>query len=562
MRRIRWQVILLVVGVVLVLGVAICQFLPRSSQPAIESRPLDPTQNVYTEAIVGQPAAVNPLLATSQADRDLVALIYSGLTRLDDYGQPIPDLAQGWRVSKDGLTYTFDLRQDVTWHDGEPFTSADVDFTMRLLRDPDFPGSPELGAFWRTVETYALDDYTVRFVLTQPLAAFPEYAGIGLLPAHLLEGVDPASLAAGLSGLAPIGTGPLRLESLEERAGRFTARLIPYAGFYDPDRRVQLGAVELRFYPNRDDAFRALRQGDVMGMGNLSAAQLDAVLASDTLSVYTAPTPYYAAIIFNQAQPERLPFFQDSDVRAALAAGLDRARIVTDTLVRQAILADSPILPGLWAYDPTSRMPGYNPEAAAQRLDQAGWPLGEDGIRAQEGVWLAFELVVSDREADKALGRAIADQWKALGVDVSLKTVSADKLYEDYLEPRAFDAALIEFGQGGMADPDPYPFWHQSQIEGGQNYSGFDDRDVSEALEMARKEPNGVRRAELYRQFQQLFVARAAAIPLYYPAYHYAVDCRVAGVQMTLLAGPSDRFRSLPKWSLVEPSGADGQCGQ
>src|SRR5688572_30660904 len=195
---IRWQFIVIVAAIALIIA-SVVYLRTRGETinegPAPEARDISLIDtNTYTEAVVGEPAYINPLLATSQADRDIASLVYSGLTRIDEYGQPVPDLAERWDVSEDGLTYTFTLRSDVKWHDGEPFTANDVAFTIGLLRDQDFPGSPDLIAFWRTIETYATDDTTVEFVLTQPLSAFPEYAGIGILPAHLLGGIDAAAL--------------------------------------------------------------------------------------------------------------------------------------------------------------------------------------------------------------------------------------------------------------------------------------------------------------------------------------------------------------------------------
>lgn len=291
-------------------------------------------------------------------------------------------------------------------------------------------------------------------------------------------------------------------------------------------------------------------------MGNLSPAQLDAALESHSLLVYSARRPAYAAIIFNQNDPERLPFFQQEQVRQALTMALDRESIVANALPRQAVVAYSPILPGTWAYNGNLQPLPYSPEQAAQLLDEAGWVAG-DGARTREEQELAFTLLVSNRDSDRAIGEAVVEQWRALGVDADLEVLEAEELLErlqtvdEETGVRDFDAALVEFGQGRIADPDPYPFWHESQAVEGQNYSGFIDHDMSRALEIARKDPNGVRRADEYRAFQQMFVERAAGIVLYNPIYHYAVSCQVQGVDVVLFTDPSDRFRSLPDWHIA-----------
>jgi peptide/nickel transport system substrate-binding protein len=566
-RRFRWQLIVLGAGLLMIASAGLFMVLrktPAETQPTVEPISLIETQ-VFSEAVVGEPRLVNPLLGVLQADRDLVALVFSGLTRLDEFGQPVPDLARGWEVSPDGLTYTFRLRDDVTWHDGQPFTADDVAFTMSILRDPDYTGPSDLAAFWRTVETYAVDATTVRFVLTQPLAAFPEYAGIGILPAHLLAGIAPADLAEDSFNLAPIGTGRLRWVSSQVEDGVMVVHLEPYRAYYDVERAVRLDALDLRFYPDANGAFRALasQQPPTQAFGGLSAAQLESALASPSLNIYTARLPAYAAIIFNQNAPERLPFFQQEEVRQALTYALDRQSLIAQALPRQALFAATPFFPGTWAYNDSVQPLAYDPARAAALLDEAGWPL-EGTYRQREDTTLAFTLLVSDDPAERAIADMVAEQWRAVGVNVTVRALSPEVLLQRLRAPteqgRNFDAALVEFGQGHFADPDPYPFWHESQVEQGQNYSGLIDRDISEALEIARKDPNGVRRAELYREFQRLFVERAAAILLYNPVYHYAVSCQVQGVDLTIFIDPANRFDNLHLWRIVSPSEAGDVC--
>jgi len=564
---VRWQLIVLGVGLLLI-ALAGARALLLPGRPA---RPAEPVisyfeSNSFSEAIVGEPELVNPLLATSQADKDLVALVFSGLTRLDEFGQPIPDLAESWEISADGLTYTVTLRDDVTWHDGEPFSAEDVAFTMSLLRDSNFPGPDDLATFWRTVETYADDAHTVRFVLTQPLAAFPDYLRIGILPAHILAGIRAEALADDPFNLAPIGTGRLRWVSMEDEGRAVRVVLQPYANYYDPARRVTIRQVELSFYRNPDDAFRALGE-DVQAFGGLGAPQLQAALNSPGLNLYAAPLPVYALILFNQADAEGLPFFQDEAVREALFQALSR-RAVLDSLDEEVLAINSTIQPGTWAYNPALSPPPYDLAGAEAALDAAGWIVEAGGTRARDGTRLAFTLLLADRPLDRQAGQAIAEQWKRVGVDVSLQVADPDDLLERLNTTRGegrgrdFDAALVEIGLGRLADPDPYPFWHDSQIEDGQNYSGFSDGEISRALEVARRDPNGVRRADLYREFQQLLLDRAAAIPLYSPVYSYAVSCQVQGVGLRLFVDPSDRFMNMDAWRLVPQAQMSTVCPQ
>lgn len=565
-RRLRWQVIVLLAALLVIAGTVIFM-LSRGDGvlpgPAAAPRSVALiTTQVYTEAEVGEPVWVNPLLAVSRADRDLTSLVFSGLTRLDEFGQPTGDLAVSWDVSSDGLTYTFHLRPNVTWHDDAPFTANDVAFTMSLLRDPNFPD--DMAAFWRTVETYALDDTTVEFVLTQPLASFPEYAGIGILPAHILAGTNAASLPDNAFNLQPIGTGRMKWESMQEEGSTPIVTLRPYTGFYDATRIVKLDGVVFHFYADSNRAFDALNS-EAQGYGGLDEFQTAATLASSGLALYTSRLPNYGAILFNQQNSARLPFFQDAQVRRALWMALDREKIVRDAYGSQAIVTDSMILPGSWASNPTLTTIPANPTQASETLDAAGWTL-DGATRAKDGVRFSFTLLVNRNRIDQALGEAIRDQWRALGIDVTVQAMDAEALLTQIQENpggetgRDFEAILIEFSQGEIADPDPYAFWHDSQIAEGQNYSGFSDRDLDEDLEIARRDPNGVRRTELYRSFQQGFLDRAAAILLYNPLYHYAVSCQVQGVQIGILADPAQRFDFIHQWRILPPDSLGDVC--
>lgn len=563
MRNIRWQLILLVVGAALIIGVVINRI--RTGGGSSPGRPAEVGQAEdwrFFEAVAGEPRFINPLLATTQPDRALSALVFSGLVRLNAYGEPVGDLAESWEVSEDGLTYTFSLRRDVVWHDGAQFTARDVDYTMQLLRDPAFTGRQDLATFWSTVETYIEDDYTVRFELTQPLSYFPEFLRVGILPEHLLSGTTAAGLPSIEFNLQPVGTGPLMLESLTRQGQVVVARLVPATDYYDPARQPGFSVMEVHFYQNAQSAFGALQRGEVSAMGGLTAEQVEEAVESGDLSVYATLSPIYAAIIFNQADTERLPFFQDDDVRKALTMGLDRYGMVNEVLGAGAVVAESPVLPGNWAFNPAAAMAAYNPETAQALLDEEGWVVPEDGgTRALDGTPLSFRLVVADQPELEQLGRLAVEQWSALGIDVQLDVMDAEDMRNQRLAPRNFDAALVEFGQGGIADPDPYPFWHQSQIEEGQNFSGMNDREISEAVETARREMNGVRRAELYKEFQQLFGERGAAALLYYPVYSYAVSCEIDGVQLAMLTTPSDRFRNIGEWQLLPAEQSRARCG-
>jgi peptide/nickel transport system substrate-binding protein len=219
----------------------------------------------------------------------------------------------------------------------------------------------------------------------------------------------------------------------------------------------------------------------------------------------------------------------------------------------QAITAHGPIFPGSWAYYDGIEQLDYDTEAAIALLREAGYTIPAEGgsVRSNEDQRLAFDLLYPDDPEYAALAEAIAQDWAKLGVAANPTPVSYEELVSAYLEPRTYQAALVDLNLNRSPDPDPYPFWHQAQITGGQNYVQWDDPQASEYLEQARVIVDPAERMRLYRNFQVRFTQEMPALPLFYPVFTYAVDARVQGVTMGPLFDSSDRFATVTSWFLL-----------
>ena len=525
----------------------------------------------YREALVGGVQRLNPLFANlNPVDADITALIFEGLTRINAYGEPAPALAKSWLTSSDGLEYVVTLRDDVLWQDGVRFTAADVAFTMQLLRARDFPGDRALRDFWRTVETEQLGDFLVRFRLTQPLGAFPEALRIGMLPKHVLDGMPAGELASHPFNFAPIGTGAYQLEALRGENGviqQVDLRVSPtYRQRPEGQTGYALERVSFKLYDSFEAALAALDRGDVDGFAARERderAPLQQRTVSGQLITRNALEPVVGFMVFNMAD-DNFPLFREERVRRGLLLGANRQSAVTRNLFNQAVPAESPLVMGGWAYA-NGLSTAFDPNQAVFVLDQARIDLGPtpEPQPTPEGATpvptldpsgqprFSFILMIPDDPALIATLTQMIGQWAAIGVTVTLESVPADA-YLARLDAGEFQAAVIELALWGTADPDVYAFWHDGQYPDGENYGGANDRVVSELLERARRDPNGVNRAAEYRQFQQQFLDRAVAIPLYTPIYTYAFAPRVQNVQIGYLGVRSDRFNTISGWTLSE----------
>lgn len=493
----------------------------------------------YVEGLVGRPTTLNPLFASTSVERDIAGIVFEGLTWVDGTGRAHPQLAEDWSVSDDGLQYTFALRQDVQWHDGQPFTADDVLFTVRLVQSPDFPGNTSLAMFWRGVRVDVVDRYTVTFTLLEPFSPLPNYASLPILPAHLLRGVLPEDLPDDPFNLAPVGTGPFRFERYDAEEGVLSlSRFDRYYG-----QRPYLDTVEFRFFESTEALVEAFRDGQVDGMGvvpwEVIAGGVD--LGTDA-RIYAPVLSGMTALFLNH----RTQFFSDLRVRQALAYAIDREGIARSVLFNQVEPGTGPISVVSWAYSPITTT--VDRERARALLDDAGWVDRDgDGIRENQGVAFRFTVLVNAEDTQRlAVAQALSAQLQEVGIAATVQAVPSAALQQSLMS-RQFSAAVFGWVPTS-GDPDCLELWHSSQAETGLNFSGFRNQAVDTLLLQARQARSEEERRSLYTEFQRVFSEQVPAIVLYYPRYYFAVHADIGGVEPAPIIRPSDRFHALPSW--------------
>lgn len=546
MKRLRWQILVVAVTLVIVALLLLSQ-QPVTTIILPEAAP----GGIYTEALIGSMGRLNPMLDwNNPADRDVNRLLFSGLVKFDSRGLPQPDLVDSWGVSADGKVYNFSLRPNALWHDGTPVTSDDVLFTIEVIKSSGSLFPQDIKDLWSQIIVKRLDDKTFQFTLPEPFSPFLDYVTFGILPKHILENVPADQLASADFNLSPVGTGPYKFGELLISGSQITGVvLVANQDYY-------LGApfveqVVFRYFPNSASALDAYRQGEVLGVSQLTLDVLESALQEPGLSVYTSRLPQMGLVFLNLNNPT-VGFLQDANVRRALMLGMNRTVIASHILKGQAIVADSPILPGSWAYyDEIEKFP-YDPEAAIQILNKEGYIFtAGSSVRSKDGQPLTFTLVHPDDEIHTQIAQAIQSDWALIGVQLNLQSVPYDTMVNDYLTTRNYEAALGDLSTSRTPDPDPYLFWHQAEATGGQNYSQWDSRTASEFLETARTAADFNERARLYRNFQVVFAKELPSLPLYYPVYSYGVDAQVQGVQVAPMYDISDRLALINEWYLV-----------
>ena len=364
--------------------------------------------------------------------------------------------------------------------------------------------------------------------------------------------LSPADIIDSDFNLQPTGSGPYKFDRFEVNGDQISGVVLTaFEDYYHGPPFIE--QFIFKYYPDSQAAIGAYQAGEVLGISRISNDILQRALAEPNLNLHSGQVPLLSIIFLNLDDPQ-VPFFQDLEIRRALMMGIDRQRIITQLNDGQATLAHGPVFPGSWAYYDGVEKIEYDPEGAINILRAAGYSIPASGtpVRTnEEGQSLSFDLVYPQDEMNEQLAAAIAAEWEVLGVQANLEPVDADLLLEDHLDPREYQAALVEINLTRSPDPDPYPFWDQAQITGGQNYSQWNDRQASEYLEQARVELDRSERMRLYNNFQVRFSSELPALPLFYQIYNYGIDQRVNGVTIGSLYQPSDRFAEVIKWFLL-----------
>jgi peptide/nickel transport system substrate-binding protein len=525
--------------------------------------------DTYVEAMVGAPRFVNPLLATSDTDTDLSHLIFSGLTRVDETGNIVPDLASGYTVSPDSTVYTFTLKPGLRWQDGEALTADDIYFTLStLLQAPDFPGDPALAQPWKGVDIKVLDAQSLRFTLPAPDASFPQYTTLGILPRHLWGDTKPADIATSEYNQEPVGSGLWRYSQLSGLSASqtpvenaptlpITETMSPADGVLlepNPDSlldNLHISHIWFRLYPTFGAALTGFKLGEVHGLGHIPADRLAEVAALPDVTIYKQTLARYDMLLLNVQSP----IFDKPQTRQAFEYAINRDALSADQAGATVPAAD-PVLSQSWAYDPSVKARAYDPAEARKLLDSAGWALGAGGVRSRGGVTMTVVLAANnDLPANVSMAQDIANDLRAVGVDAQLALVSREALLRDYLGPRAFHMVLAGWEASG-ADPDVYKYWHSSQaVTGGLNFSGWANRAADKALLDAHTIPDLQARKRAYADFQRAFAGDVPAIVLSSPLYYYGVRSPARGVSLpdSDMLSAAQRFDTIRNWALQAP---------
>ena len=502
------------------------------------------------EGVVGSPRFINPLLANSDTDRDLTALVYSGLMKATPSGELIEDLAKSFTVSEDGFSYDFIIKDSASFHDGVDVTADDVIFTVQKAQDVSLK-SPKR-ASWDGVTIEKIDDKHIRFILKQPYAPFLENTTLGILPKHIWIKAGTEQFSFSTFNNEPIGSGPYKIKKIKYNSGGTPE-------FYELESfsKYALGEpfisdMRIVFYPSETALIEGYKDGEVGGINSISPNKLSEFEKAG-VRIERSPLPRIFAVFFNQNQAS---VFANMEVRKALNIALDKDRIVQEILGGYGTNIDGPIPPGVLALPNQNSKEILNKEErkakATAMLENNGWKLNEEDRGWEKKTkksesQLRFSLSTSDTPELKAVAEIIAAEWRDLGVVIDLKIFESGDLNQNVIRPRKYDALL--FGEIVSRELDLFAFWHSSQRnDPGLNIALYANITADRLLEDARAATDRNVMIEKYKEFEREVDTDVPAVFVYSPDFIYITPKNVKALELGAVTTPAERFLNIHEW--------------
>lgn len=493
----------------------------------------------FTEGVVGEFSNLNPLFANTGIDSAASRLIFSSLLKYDKEGQLTTDMAESWKVGEKGQVYTVKLKEGIKWHDGKPLTAKDVKYTFEIVQREETGSS--LRVNWKNIKIEAVDDHTVVFTLPNAFTPFPHSLTTGIVPAHLLQDIEPSSLRPAEFNQAPVGSGPFKFVNLNTVAGKL--ELTRNEDYHGGD--VQLSRFVLRSYETVNEMKIDFEESELTGMGGVDDFTIRNSVPLKRGDTYDLPMFSNVYAFFNNSRP----VLNEKPVRQALVKSVNNSKLAVETKLRYS-MANSALVVGQVGYDPATPQLEFDFASAEVTLDQNGWVKGPDGIRQKDGQRLAFTIHSQNNNEYPVVARFLEKSWEQLGAEVDVVLLKPSDLQSKHIVTHDYDVLLIGITIG--ADPDIFVYWHQSQaVESGFNFSEYKSAEADEALEAGRTRSDNDLRAAKYKTFLQTWRDNAPAVALYRPTYVYVQALQVSGFEPPVIASPADRYLAVEDWTVL-----------
>ena len=479
------------------------------------------TYNILKLNLGAEPSLLNPILFTDSPSAEIVGLVFNGLFKVKEDLSMTPDLVANYSISADGKVYTFNLRKDVLWHDGKPFTSDDVLFTFEKLFDSktNTVRRSDFVINGKPIIFKKIDTYTLKAILPEPFAPFLVNLGLGILPKHLLATEDINTTAF---NRRPIGTGPYKF--VDWQTNQYV-RLTRNNSYYYKIPKIE--NILFKIIPNENTALIALRKGE-LDLASIPIREVKRLKNDPKIKIYTYYPLSYSYLGFNLKNTQ----LKNLKLRQAFAYAIDRNALVKAVLRsfgKAAYITESPYS---WAYPDlkTVEKYDYNPEKAKKILRELGYQYNKTSrFFEKDGKVLEFTIITNKGNVDREKTVQIVQQFlSSVGIKVNIQLMewsSFIKVINEPKDPKNFDLVLL--GWSLSIDPDNYGIWYSKEYPRGFNFIGYNNKTIDNLLVKERQEINKLNRKKMFQEIYEILALEVPYYTLYYPEAIVGVNKRV-----------------------------------
>lgn len=489
----------------------------------------------FIEASLGEPSNLISMLATDSASHEVASQIFVGLVKYDKNIELVPYAAESFSIEDGGRLLKFKLREDIYWFDGVQLTAEDVEFTYKLMIDPETPTAYATN-FKAVKEFRRTGKFTIEVEYEEPFAKALVTWAADILPKHAMEGED---LLNTKYSRQPLGAGPYKLKEWVPGS-----QLVLEANPDFFEGKPYIDRVVYRIIPDLSTQFLELKAGnlDTMGLTPLQYLyQTKGPGWDGSFNKFEYLSSGYTFLGFNMKHQ----FFQDVRVRRAIDHAIDRHEIVTGVLYGLGEAANGPYKPGTWQYNENIRPRSYDPNKARRLLAEVGWTDSDgDGVLDKDGVPFAFSIITNQGNTQRIKTGVIIQQRLAdIGIKVDLRTVEWAAFIKEFVDKGRFDAIIL--GWNILQDPDIFGVWHSSMaVEGGLNFTRYTNEELDTLLERGRRLVEQDKRKPIYDRVQEILFNDAPYCFLYVPKALPIVQARVQNIK----AAPAGIAYNFTKW--------------
>ena len=489
---------------------------PLWAQSSASKPPASPKGQVVV-GMSQEPTVFHPLMPAIEVDQGVWWNLFSPLWGIDPDGKFFPQLAkqvptlENGGISKDGLTWTIKLRDDVKWHDGAPFTAEDVKFSLDLINNPNFKAATRNGHnLVKAIKVVSPTEITWR--METAYATYPSIlAWTFIVPKHILEKASDPNTAPFSN--APVGTGPFKWV---ERVPGDHILLEANRLFFGEGPHLE--RVIFKYIPDLTVLYTQFRTGEV-DYTDIQGITPDHYAEAKTLKgriVSTAPQPFIESITFNLEKPQ----FTDKAAREALYYAMNKKSIIDSIYYGLPQDAESYLPKESWAYNSGLPTHEYNIAKAKQILDAAGWKPGADGVREKNGVRLAFtNSTTAGNHVREQAQQLLMQDWQSIGVSMKINNMPPAVVWGDYWVMSKFETVMVGLDFMIGADPDATDFFDSKSIAAkggaGQNTRQYQNPAVDALLREGATTFDVEKRTQIYQNVQKIIRDDLVMLPIF-----------------------------------------------